>query len=149
MFFLKLICLISILSTMGSIFAENKKESVTVIGAGLAGLTCAYRLHKAGLDVDLYEARTRVGGRVFTVNVEGHSAELGGQNITDGGEAQNLRRLIAELGLEETESRINLANSYFYDGTRLAQIDQLIRNKQFNPKSLEISSTNWFQLRTT
>ena len=39
---------------------------VLVIGAGLAGLTCAYELKKAGFDVILLEARTRPGGRVRT-----------------------------------------------------------------------------------
>jgi len=31
-------------------------ERVVVIGAGLAGLTCAYRLRQRGIDVTLYEA---------------------------------------------------------------------------------------------
>jgi len=36
---------------------------IAVVGAGLAGLTCAYRLRQAGLNADLYEASTRTGGR--------------------------------------------------------------------------------------
>ncbi|CAG7588868.1 MAG: FAD-dependent oxidoreductase [Candidatus Midichloria sp.] len=39
---------------------------IAIIGAGLAGFTTAYRLHKANLNVDVFEARNRVGGRVFT-----------------------------------------------------------------------------------
>ena len=39
---------------------------VIVIGAGLAGLTCAYRLKQAGINATLYEANSRVGGRCWT-----------------------------------------------------------------------------------
>ena len=79
---------IMILFTSSSIFASQKSPKIVVIGAGLSGLTTAYRLHEKGLDVELYEARHRVGGRVFTVNVMGHVAELGGQNILDGGDSK-------------------------------------------------------------
>lgn len=40
---------------------------MTVIGAGLAGLSAAYELTQLGHDVTILEARTRPGGRVYTV----------------------------------------------------------------------------------
>ena len=40
---------------------------VLILGAGLAGMTVAYELGKAGYDCRLLEARARPGGRVFTV----------------------------------------------------------------------------------
>src|SRR5688500_8610102 len=40
---------------------------VVILGAGLAGLTVAYELGKAGYDCRVLEARARPGGRVFTV----------------------------------------------------------------------------------
>ncbi len=73
--------------TTASLFAQNQNPKVVVIGAGIAGLTTAHRLQQAGMNVNLYEARSRVGGRIFTVSIGGHPVELGGQNITDGGEA--------------------------------------------------------------
>ncbi|MCI0616191.1 FAD-dependent oxidoreductase, partial [bacterium] len=49
--------------------AEEKQPAVVVIGAGLAGLTTAYRLQQKGIAVHVYEARNRVGGRIFTVRL--------------------------------------------------------------------------------
>lgn len=92
--------------------AEAKKPNIVVIGAGLAGLTTAYRLQQKGLDVHVYEARKRVGGRVFTVKIGDELAELGGQNITDGGDAENMRSLIAEFSLEPTKYKVHLDYQY-------------------------------------
>lgn len=107
--------------------SENPK--VVVIGAGIAGLTAAYRLQQQGVDVEVYEARQRVGGRVLTINLAGKIVELGGHNITDGGEAENLHRLINEFGLELTSNKISLSR-IFFDGSKLIpHHDLLIRGK--------------------
>ncbi|MEQ8966758.1 MAG: FAD-dependent oxidoreductase [Azospirillaceae bacterium] len=42
-------------------------KSVAVIGAGVAGLTAAYELARAGFSVTVYEADSRYGGRSLTV----------------------------------------------------------------------------------
>lgn len=125
----------SIFFTTTSALAENKSPKVVVIGAGLAGLTTAYRLHQKGMDVVVYEARNRVGGRVFTVNIGGNIAELGAQNITDGGESENIHGLIDEFGLELTGNQVNLNHSYF-NGENLISAQQLLNDKQFNPQTL-------------
>src|ERR671919_240695 len=39
---------------------------VAIVGAGLAGLTAARELRKAGLNPGVYEGSTRIGGRCFT-----------------------------------------------------------------------------------
>jgi monoamine oxidase len=54
-----------------------------VIGAGLAGLTAAYQLSQQGLQVRLYEARDRIGGRCWTARgfADGRTAEHGGEFI--------------------------------------------------------------------
>jgi monoamine oxidase len=40
---------------------------VVVLGAGVAGLSAAYELRKAGYEVTVLEARDRVGGRTWTI----------------------------------------------------------------------------------
>jgi monoamine oxidase len=57
---------------------------VVVAGAGLAGLTAAYELSRAGAAVEVVEANTRVGGRVWTYRdapLAPYHAELGGELI--------------------------------------------------------------------
>ena len=52
---------------------------VTIIGAGLAGLTCARRLIAEGIQVEVLEAGTRIGGRVRTDVVESFLLDRGFQ----------------------------------------------------------------------
>jgi len=57
---------------------------VAVIGGGMAGLHCAYRLSEAGVDVTVYESSDRTGGRMFTARkmfADDQVAELGGEFI--------------------------------------------------------------------
>src|SRR5690349_8588912 len=62
-----------------------KDQTVTVIGAGLAGLSAAYKLYQAGWNVTVLEARNRVGGRVYTLRYfsNGLVAEGGGEFIDE------------------------------------------------------------------
>ena len=64
---------------------HSNHRTVTVIGAGLAGLAAAYDLHRAGWTVVVLEARPRVGGRVYSVRsfLHGQVAEGGGEFIEE------------------------------------------------------------------
>jgi monoamine oxidase len=42
-------------------------QRIVVVGAGLAGLTCAYRLKQAGYTAQVYEASDRLGGRCWSI----------------------------------------------------------------------------------
>ena len=56
---------------------------VAIVGAGLAGLTAANELSKAGLKPVVYEGSTRLGGRCFSIRFQFHGqiAEHGGEFI--------------------------------------------------------------------
>ncbi|HEY1344541.1 MAG TPA: FAD-dependent oxidoreductase, partial [Streptosporangiaceae bacterium] len=72
---------------------------VAVVGAGLAGTTAAYRLARSGVQVRLFEARDRIGGRCWTARgfADGQTAEHGGEFIDT--RHVHLRGLATELGL--------------------------------------------------
>lgn len=57
---------------------------VAVVGAGLAGLACARRLVRAGLDVTVLERDHRPGGRVQSDDVDGFTLDRGFQVLLDG-----------------------------------------------------------------
>ena len=73
-------------------------RDVVIIGAGASGLTAATALQKAGLSVAVLEARDRVGGRLWTDEIEGAMLEIGGQWVSPDQHA--LKETLAELGLE-------------------------------------------------
>jgi monoamine oxidase len=72
---------------------------VVVIGAGAAGLAAARALHDDGVDVHVFDARNRIGGRVLTVRdpVTGRPVELGAEFIH--GQAPDLQRMLDEARL--------------------------------------------------
>ncbi|MCU0494230.1 MAG: FAD-dependent oxidoreductase [Chloroflexaceae bacterium] len=56
---------------------------ILVIGAGLAGLTCARTLHRDGHHVEVLEASDNVGGRVRSDFVHGYTLDRGFQVLFD------------------------------------------------------------------
>jgi monoamine oxidase len=72
---------------------------IAVVGAGLAGLTCAYRLQQAGYAAQVYEASDRIGGRCYTGRGEfadGQIYEHGGELIDNN--HIDIKHLAQELG---------------------------------------------------
>ncbi len=73
---------------------------VAVIGGGLAGLTAAHDLARAGIDADVFEASQRLGGRCYS----DRTTFTGGQIIERGGELldtnhRHILHLARRLGL--------------------------------------------------
>ncbi len=52
-------------------------KKAIVIGGGIAGLSSAALLAKSGMDVTLFEARERTGGRAYTYEKDGFTFETG------------------------------------------------------------------------
>lgn len=93
-------------------------SKVLIVGAGIAGLTAAYRLRQAGVPVEIAEASDRVGGRLVSLSHHSNAAstvELGGEFIDTRHTA--VRSLAAELGLEMADLKaadVGLDTEIFY-----------------------------------
>ena len=105
-------------------------DDVIVVGAGVAGLTAAWRLRQAGVGVRLYEAQSRVGGRMLSLRdhfADGQVCELGGELI-DTGHAR-IRALAAELGLALDDLSEDPTHAFgdiwFCDGRRYSEAEIL------------------------
>jgi monoamine oxidase len=85
---------------VGAARTQRSAPRVVVVGAGVAGLTCAYRLGQAGIGCRVFEGNSRIGGRTWTLRdffAEGQIAEHGGEFISLDQHA--VQRLAHELGL--------------------------------------------------
>jgi putrescine oxidase len=89
---------------------HTMQRDVIVIGAGVTGLTAAVTLQRAGLSVVVLEARDRVGGRVWTSEIDGQLFEIGGQWVSPDQSA--LLETIDELALE-TYDRYRVGDSIY------------------------------------
>lgn len=135
-FQLLLISLITLPTGMQIFAHESIQPKVIVIGGGLAGLTTAYRLNALGADVELYEAKGRVGGRVLSVVVNGKINELGGLNILDGGEAKNLRGLINEMHLDIEQGQRSDTLSFITEDSQINFRD-LLKTYPFDRNTIQ------------
>lgn len=82
------------------VVSSKGDDEVVVVGAGIAGLTAAWRLRQAGVPVRIVEANTRVGGRMFSLRNhfgDGQVIELGGELIDS--DHVHIRALAQELGI--------------------------------------------------
>lgn len=74
---------------------------VGIVGAGIAGLHCAWRLERAGVPVRIFDANDRTGGRLLSLRdqfPDGLVAEMGAEYI----EAEHgaMRALARDLGVQ-------------------------------------------------
>ena len=69
--FLKIIgaASVGVAVSSGNVFAQKRRKSCVVIGAGFSGLAAAYKLKNSGWNVTVLEARDRIGGRVFSYSM--------------------------------------------------------------------------------
>jgi monoamine oxidase len=82
---------------------SKRITEVVVIGAGVAGLACAQALCEAGFRVTILEARSRVGGRIWTVypSLTNAPVELGAEFIH--GLPRQVWQIVERAGLQTHE----------------------------------------------
>ena len=102
---------------------------VAIIGAGAGGLRTAHRLHQYGWRSTIYEASTRIGGRVYSNSdyfTGGRVVEWGGELIST--EHTSLRNLAHQLNLEledANKSSVGEEEVYLIDGVLRSEADLL------------------------
>ena len=96
-------------------------KRVIILGAGLAGMSAGYELAEAGHDVLLLEARSRPGGRVYTLRkpfADGLYAEAGATRIPEN--HHWTMKYVDEFGLELDEFRpTDLQDVHYVHGSRI------------------------------
>jgi monoamine oxidase len=83
---------------------RESSPRIVIVGAGLAGLSCAYQLHRFGLPSSVFEANPeRIGGRCWTARDfdGGQVAEHGGEFIDS--RHKQMRTLAKRFDLELTD----------------------------------------------
>lgn len=85
---------------------------VAIIGAGLAGLTCAHYLRNAGIQFKIFEKNSVPGGRIKDVPIENTSMSVGGVAFTE--DYTVLRELLNEYDLLKNEFPTNYKDTAVY-----------------------------------
>lgn len=87
--------------------SQESTVDVVIVGAGLSGLQAAHSLTDAGASVLLLEARSRVGGKTWSVAHEDGEgvADLGAEWLNDSTQP-HVYQLALKLGLECIEVKV-------------------------------------------
>ena len=91
---------------------RTRRADVCIVGGGLAGLTAARALARAGKEVCVLEARDRVGGRTLNRSIGGGKiAEAGGEYV--GPTQDRILALAKSVGVKFLTSNDGLDVQYF------------------------------------
>lgn len=121
---------------------DFKDKKVAIIGAGIAGLNAAYQLKKSGIKSTVYEADSRLGGRILTHYDDALDMEIypefGGDFIDSNHE--DMLGLAKEFKLEliDLYAQSKMAHlrheTFFFDGRHISEQEIIKELKKIVPK---------------
>ncbi|UPM43466.1 NAD(P)/FAD-dependent oxidoreductase [Halocatena salina] len=88
---------------------------IGIVGGGIAGLAAAYRLQRAGYDVQLFEAGSDIGGLAATYETSGDRVEAFYHHLSKS--EQTIVDLAEELGIGDRVEWHVGKNAYYVDGS--------------------------------
>lgn len=104
--------------TSGGMFNKKNQPRIAIVGAGIAGLHCAYVLKKSGVHSTIYEGDNRTGGRIFTRNDvfgQGMNTEFGAEFIDTN--HTDMISLARELGIDMYDTFPDYASGHITKDT--------------------------------
>ncbi|TVP56067.1 MAG: FAD-dependent oxidoreductase [Nodularia sp. (in: Bacteria)] len=95
----------------------NKNKSVVVVGAGLAGLACAYELSQRGFAVTLLEKAPQLGGKIASWPIEAAGESFMMEHGFHGFFPQyyNLKSIVSELEITNNFQSLNFYSLVYRD----------------------------------
>lgn len=103
-----------------------------IIGAGIAGLSAAYKLHKQGEEFLLIEAADRVGGNWASYKYKNSIYEFGPNTLMN--RSDQINQMIQDLGIED-----QVLTEKFKDSVRYLYLDNKFYEIGSNPLKILLS----------
>ncbi len=122
--------------------ATPTPDVVVIVGAGMAGLHCAYRLKQSGVDALVFDAAPRVGGRMWSKRdgfADGQIIELGGELIDTPHTIMQSLAAEFDIALDDLKSGVpegEVGETFFFNGQHVAVEDLLAEWAPLAPKLL-------------
>ncbi len=112
---------------------------VVIIGGGIAGLSALWHLTRAGVDARLYEARTRLGGRMYTERTPGQPVfEVGGQLVNS--DHADMHALTREFGVALIDRKVGQHRTMILTGNQEVSRDRLVSGLRGIAGQIDIDS---------